>query len=120
VLGINFDRRPPPNFLGTDIVEVRYGKYAFKLASEYRVPLFRGHRSIYGIDFFASAGIYGVAGTRDITNPPTGYSGLARVPIDLTGNLGFRIDTSAGGFVFSFANLLGFPSALRGKGPAGG
>jgi outer membrane protein assembly factor BamA len=120
VLGINFDRRPPPNFLGTDIVEVRYGKYAFKLASEYRVPLFRGHRSIYGIDFFASAGIYGVAGTRDITNPPTGYSGLARVPVDLTGNLGFRIDTSAGGFVFSFANLLGFPSALRGKGPAGG
>lgn len=119
ILGVNFDRRPPPNFLGTDIVEVRYGKYAFKLAGEYRVPLFRGHRSIYGIDFFASMGVYGVAGTRDITSPPVGYSGLARVPIDLTGNFGFRMDTSAGGFVFAFSNVLGF-IPVRGKGPAGG
>jgi hypothetical protein len=119
ILGVNFDRRPPLNFLGTDIVEVRYGKYAVKLAGEYRVPLFRGHRSIYGIDFFASMGIYGVAGTRDITNPPVGYSGLARVPIDLTGNFGFRMDTSAGGFVFAFSNVLGF-IPVRGKGPAGG
>jgi outer membrane protein insertion porin family len=118
ILGVNFDRRPPPNFLGTDIVEVRYGKYAAKLAGEYRVPLFRGHRSIYGIDFFASMGIYGVAGTRDITSPPIGYSGLARVPIDLTGNFGFRMDTSAGGFVFAFSNVLGF-IPVRGKGPAG-
>ena len=119
ILGVNFDRRPPPNFLGTDIVEVRYGKYAFKLAGEYRVPLFRGHRSIYGIDFFASMGIYGVAGTRDITSPPVGYSGAALIPVDLTGNFGFRMDTSAGGFVFAFSNVLGF-IPVRGKGPAGG
>jgi len=119
ILGVNFDRRPAPNFLGTDIVEVRYGKYAFKLAGEYRVPLFRGHRSIYGIDFFASMGIYGVAGTRDITSPPVGYSGLSQVPVDLTGNFGFRMDTSAGGFVFAFSNVLGF-IPVRGKGPAGG
>jgi len=119
ILGVNFDRRPAPNFLGTDIVEVRYGKYAFKVAGEYRVPLFRGHRSIYGIDFFASMGIYGVAGTRDITSPPVGYSGLAQFPVDLTGNFGFRMDTSAGGFVFAFSNVLGF-IPVRGKGPAGG
>jgi outer membrane protein insertion porin family len=119
VLGVNFDRRPAPNFLGTDIVEVRYGDYAFKLAGEYRIPLFRGHRSIYGIDLFASAGMYGVAGARDITSPPVGYKGLAQIPVDLTGNLGFRMDTSAGGFVFAFSNLLGFVP-VRGKGPAGG
>ncbi len=119
ILGVNFDRRPAPNFLGTDIVEVRYGKYAFKVAGEYRIPLFRGHHSIYGIDFFASMGIYGVAGTRDITSPPVGYSGLAKVPVDLTGNFGFRMDTSAGGFVFAFSNVLGFVP-VRGKGPAGG
>ncbi len=119
ILGVNFDRRPPLNFLGTDIVEVRYGKYAAKIAGEYRVPLFRGHRSIYGIDFFASMGIYGVAGTRDITSPPVGYEGFAKVPIDLTGNFGFRMDTSAGGFVFAFSNVLGF-IPVRGKGPAGG
>lgn len=119
ILGMNFDRRPPPNFLGTDIVEVRYGEYAFKVAGEYRVPMYRGHRSIYAIDFFASMGIYGVAGTRDITSPPVGYSGLAQIPIDLTGNFGFRMDTSAGGFVFAFSNVLGF-IPVRGKGPAGG
>jgi len=119
VLGVNFDRRPAPNFLGTDIVEVRYGKYAFKVAGEYRVPLFRGRRSIYGIDFFASVGIYGVAGTRDITSPPVGYSGLSQIPVDLTGNFGFRMDTSAGGFVFAFSNVLGFVP-VHGKGPAGG
>jgi len=119
ILGVNFDRRPPINFLGTDIVEVRYGRYAFKIAGEYRVPLFRGHRSIYGIDFFTSLGIYGVAGSRDITSPPVGYSGFAQVPVDLTGNFGFRMDTSAGGFVFAFSNVLGF-IPVRGKGPAGG
>ncbi|HWZ93174.1 MAG TPA: BamA/TamA family outer membrane protein, partial [Polyangiaceae bacterium] len=119
VLGVNFDRRPAPNFLGTDIVEVRYGKYAFKFAGEYRIPLFRGRRSIYGIDLFASAGIYGLAGDRDITSPPVGYSGWSRIPVDLTGNLGFRMDTSAGGFVFAFSNALGFVP-VRGKGPAGG
>ena len=119
VLGVNFDRRPAKNLLGTDIVEVRYGQYAAKVAGEYRIPLFRGHRSIYGIDLFASAGLYSVAGARDITDPPEGYSGLSRIPVDLTGNLGFRMDTSAGGFVFAFSNVLGFVP-VRGKGPAGG
>jgi outer membrane protein assembly factor BamA len=118
LLGMNFDRRPPPNFLGTQIVEVRYGQYAAKLAFEYRIPLYRGRRSIYGIDFFWGGGIYGVAENRSITAPPTGYSGLTRLPLDLTGNLGFRVDTSAGGFVFAFANALGF-IPLRGEGPAG-
>jgi outer membrane protein assembly factor BamA len=118
VLGVNFDRRPAPNFLGTDIVEVRYGQYAFKIAGEYRVPLFRGRRSIYGIDFFASMGIYGVASAQDIKSPPVGYSGLSQIPVDLTGNFGFRMDTSAGGFVFAFSNVLGFVP-VHGKGPAG-
>lgn len=117
VLGINFDRRPPPNIFGTEIAEVRYGQYAFKLGLEYRVPLYRGRRSVFGIDGFASAGIYGVAGRRDLTDPPRQYSGLARIPIDFTGNLGFRLDTSAGGFVFAFSNVLGFIPV--GKGPAG-
>lgn len=108
VLGVNFDRRPPPNFLGTEIAEVRYGQYALKLGAEYRIPLYRGQRSVFGIDIFGSAGMYAVAGRRDLTDPPEAYSGLARIPVDLTGNLGFRMDTSAGGFVFAFSNILGF------------
>jgi outer membrane protein assembly factor BamA len=118
VLGMSFDRRPPPNFLGTEIVEERYGSYALKISGEYRVPLYRGRRSIYGIDLFASFGVYGLADERTIADPPTGYSGAARVPIDLTGNIGFRADTSAGGFTFAFANALSF-IPLRGEGPAG-
>jgi outer membrane protein assembly factor BamA len=108
VLGLNFDRRPPPNFLDTDIEEVRYGHYAGKIGTEYRIPLYRGQRAVYGIDFFGSAGVYGVAHRRDITDPPRGYSRLQLIPIDLTANLGFRMDTSAGGFSFAFSNIIGF------------
>jgi outer membrane protein insertion porin family len=108
VLGMNFDRRPPPNVLGTEIAEERYGEYALSITAEYRIPLYRGRRSIYGIDLFASGGIWGVANRGTITDPPTGYSGFSRVPLDLTANLGFRVDTSAGGFTLAFANALAF------------
>lgn len=117
-LGVNHDRRPPPNFLGTQIVEVRYGTYAAKLNLEYRVPLYRGERSVFGIDFFTSAGAYAVASAREFQSPPPDYSGLALLPVDLTANLGFRVDTKAGGFVFAFSNILGFVP-VRGEGPAG-
>ena len=118
VLGITFDHRYPKNFLGTSIVEVRYGKYAFDLNAEYRIPLYRGHHTVFGIDFFGSGGLYSVASDRDLTHPPRAYTGFARVPLDLTFNLGFRMDTSAGGFVFAFSNVLGF-RPVRGQGPAG-
>jgi outer membrane protein insertion porin family len=108
VLDLNVDRRAAPNFLGTDIVEVRYGQYAASLSGEYRIPVYRGTRSIYGVDFFASFGVYGVADARDITNPARGYSGFATVPIDLTFNLGLRADTALGGVLFGVSNLLGF------------
>jgi outer membrane protein assembly factor BamA len=108
VLDLNFDRRAAPNFLSTDIVEVRYGNYAAKLNLEYRVPLYRGRRSIYGVDVFASGGVYGVANEQDFTNHARGYTGLTVIPIDLTFNFGLRIETSAGGFVFGVSNFLGF------------
>jgi outer membrane protein insertion porin family len=109
------DRRQPPNFLSTDIIEVRYGDFAAKLEAEYRVPIYTGRGSIYGVDLFAAAGIYGVATRRQMTEPPSGYSGLARVPIDLTYNLGLRVDTSLGGVTLAFSNLLGLIPARRGE-----
>jgi hypothetical protein len=117
VLDLTFDRRQAPDFLSTDIVEVRYGDYAAKIQGEYRIPLYRGHRSVYGIDLFGAAGIYAVAGYRDLTDPPRGYDGLRKIPIDLTFNLGFRIDTHAGGFVFAFSNLIGMFPVRGGPGP---
>jgi hypothetical protein len=118
VLGVSFDNRSPKNFLGTQIAEVRYGKYAFDANAEYRIPLYRGRHTVFGIDFFGSGGLYSVASERDFTHPPDAYSGFARFPLDLTFNLGFRMDTSAGGFVFAFSNVLGF-LPVRGEGPAG-
>ncbi len=115
VLGLNFDRRPPPNLLGTAIQEVRYGRYAGKVSSEYRIPLYRGSRSVYGIDLFASAGAYVVANPVDLSRPASGYSGLARVPVDLTGNLGLRLDTSAGAFAFALSSALGFAPPIQGE-----
>jgi outer membrane protein assembly factor BamA len=114
VLDLNTDRRPAPNFFGTDIAEVRFGDYAAKANVEYRIPIYRGSRSIYGIDVFTAAGLYGVATKEEFTNPARGYSGLSLIPVDFTFNLGLRMDTKAGGFVFAFANALGFVPVLRG------
>jgi outer membrane protein assembly factor BamA len=107
VLDLAFDRRPAPNLLTTDIVEIRYGNYALKLDAEYRVPVYRGTRSIYGVDLFGSFGIYGLANQDDFIDPPQGYTGFGVWPVDLTFNAGLRIDTQAGGFVFGISNLVG-------------
>jgi outer membrane protein assembly factor BamA len=112
VLGLNVERRLAPNFLHTDVGEVRYGDYAGKIDAEYRVPLYRGRRAIYGIDAFARAGLFLIAGQRDITQPPGGYRGAGLIPVDFTANFGLQVDTSAGGFTFAFANLLGFIPGL--------
>jgi outer membrane protein assembly factor BamA len=108
ILALNPDRRPAPNFLNTDIVEVRYGDFAAKLAAEYRVPLYTGRGSVYGVDAFATAGLYGVATRREFTDPALGYSGAQKLPIDFTYNLGIHVDTAVGGVTLAFSNLLGF------------
>ena len=114
VLDLNFDRRPAPNLLGTDVVEVRYGNYAAKIDAEYRVPLYRGRRSIYGVDLFGSIGLYGIANEEDLVDHARGYNGFSTVPINLTFNAGLRIDTLAGGFIFGLANLVGLIPSVHG------
>jgi outer membrane protein insertion porin family len=106
-LDLKFDVGLAPNLLGTDIVETSYGNYAAKIDAEYRIPLYRGVRSIYGVDFFASLGVYGLANESDFLDHPRGYSGFSTIPIDLTFNAGLRVDTQAGGFVFGVSNLVG-------------
>lgn len=114
VLDLAPDRRQPPNLLNTDIIEVRYGDFAGKAEGEYRVPIYTGKRSVYGIDLFGSFGIYGVASQRDLSDPPSGYKGFRRVPVDLTYNLGLRFDTSLGGATLAFSNVLGLIPARNG------
>ena len=108
VLDLNFDRRAAPNFFGTTIGQVRYGSYAARANLEYRVPLYRGTRAVYGVDFFGAAGLYAVADDVDLTRPASGYTGIAKIPFDLTFNAGLRVETSAGGFAFGISSLIGF------------
>ena len=107
-LDLAFDRRAAPNFFNTAIAEVRYGDYAARVNAEYRIALYRGRKSIYGVDFFGSVGLYAVANGRDIVRPARGYDGFHKVPVDLTFNLGLRMDTAAGGIALGLANFLGF------------
>lgn len=115
ILDLNTDTRPAPNFLGTAIKEVRYGEFAGKVQGEYRVPAYRGSRSIFGIDLFFAGGVYAVGSLRDIEDPVRRYSGAARFPADLTFNLGLRADTNVGGFSFAFSNVFGFLPLFRGE-----
>ena len=108
VLDLAFDRRSAPNFFGTSIAEVRYGQYAAQLGAEYRIPLYRGRAAVYGIDLFASVGVYGIAELRSFTQPPSGYRGFSRVPLDLDFNLGLRVDTAVGGIRLGVSTLVGF------------
>lgn len=107
-LELNFDRRPSPNFLGTVIPEVRWGDYAARVTAEYRIPIYRGKRTTYGVDLFASGGAFVLADKRDVTQPARGYSGVSKIPADLTFNLGLKIDTAAGGFTIGTSTLIGF------------
>ncbi len=108
VLNLAFDRRAAPSFFGTDVSEMRYGTYVAKLFAEYRLPLYRGTKSVYGVDAFASAGFYALADDHLLQQPPSGYDGAARFPVDFTFNLGLRVDTSAGALTLGLSTLLGF------------
>jgi outer membrane protein assembly factor BamA len=107
-LDLAFDRRAAPNFFGTTIAEVRYGDYAARLTAEYRIPLYRGRKTVYGVDVFGGAGFYAIANTRDLTDHARGYEGIQTVPFDFTFNLGLKMDTAAGGISLGIANFLGF------------
>lgn len=117
VLDLNFDRRPPPNFLHTVIQEMRYEDFAARVVGEYRIPIHRGHRSVYGVDIFFSGGLYSLLSRRDVNWPARGYNGFSKVPLDLTFNLGLRASTKAGSFVFTLANAIGFFPIRSGGGP---
>ena len=103
-LGINFSTVSPPSLLGTSITHHRYDNYAGRVLVEYAIPIWRRRGFVYGGDAFVAAGLLGVASIGDFR--PPGTSGLASLPIDLTGDLGLRLDTYIGIFTISVANAL--------------
>ena len=103
--GINFSTLPSRNVLGTGIARHRYDDYAGRLLVEYAVPIWRRHGFVYGGDAFAAVGIFALSSPGDFDGPdPYAWRNL---PLDLTADLGLRLDTYVGVFTISIANALG-------------
>ena len=103
-LGINFSTQPSPNLFNTNIAHHRYDNYAGRLLVEYAVPIWRHHGLVYGGDAFVAVGLLGMASDGDLSAP--GPVSARTLPIDVTGDLGLRLDTYVGVFTISVANAL--------------
>src|SRR4029078_787901 len=102
-LGINFSTLSR-NILEPTIAAHRYDVYAARGLVEYAIPIWRRRGFIYGGDAFAAVGLFGMASPGNLI--PPGESGCHALPIDLTGDLGIRLDTYVGIFTISIANAL--------------
>jgi hypothetical protein len=93
-LDLRLSTRESPDFLGSDIDELSYGRVAGTFAIEYALQLFRWERTVHGGDLFAQIGVIGLGETDDVR-------------VDLTFNAGLRLDTFIGVFELSLGNALG-------------
>jgi hypothetical protein len=109
-LEMMLDSRPPPNLLGTSIENNYLGELAWRLDFEYNIPVYERQRDrgVREVNLYNLIGLFGLADLRDPRAGVSGYSGFSRFPIDLTLDVGFRIDTRVGVFQLGFSTLLGF------------
>jgi outer membrane protein insertion porin family len=109
-LEMMLDGRPPPNLLGTSIENNYLGELAWRLDFEYNIPVYERlrDRGVREVNLYTLIGLFGLADLRDPRAGVSGYSGFSRFPIDLTLDVGFRIDTRVGVFQLGFSTLLGF------------
>ncbi len=101
---MNFSTLPSRNLLSTSIARHRYDDYAARALVEYAIPVWRRRGFVYGGDAFAAVGLLGMASDGDLS-PPGGLT-WSKLPMDLTGDLGLRLDTYVGIFTISIANAL--------------
>lgn len=107
-LQMSLDRRAPPNLLGTSVDVMRSEEVAGRVDFEYGHHLFRGRGGLRAVTAYANVGLYALADSRDLRVAVPGFDGFSRLPIDLTFDVGLRLDTTVGVFQFGFSNLLGF------------
>jgi outer membrane protein assembly factor BamA len=88
--------RPSFDLLGTGADQVLSGDVYAGASVEYAFQLFRGPRTVYGGDLFVSVGAYALGSRAPFS-----------APVDLTFNLGLRLDTFIGVFELSLGNALG-------------
>lgn len=110
MLELSVDRRAPLNLFRNAMAEHRTGQLASRLDLEYQLLLFRSGEDIRSFWVYANAGVYVLADVADFTRPIRGYSGIDAFPIDLTFDVGVRMDTAIGVFTIGFSTLLGFVS----------
>jgi outer membrane protein insertion porin family len=120
ILGLNLDHRPAPNLFGvlqcgraydancgTAIAQMRQEELAARIDVEYVWPLVRGRRKfLKGADAYFLIGLYGLADPKDFQVAMPGYSGISRLPVDLTADMGVRLDTQIGVFQIGLAKML--------------
>jgi outer membrane protein insertion porin family len=123
ILGLNLDHRPAPNMFGvlsvckafdsdcgTAVAQMRQEELAARVDVEYVWPLARGRRKfLKNADAYFLMGLYGLADPKDLQLAIPGYSGVARLPIDLTLDFGVRLDTEIGVFQVGLAKFLWLP-----------
>jgi outer membrane protein assembly factor BamA len=105
LLELNFSHLQP-RLLDTSVQEMRYEDLAGSLNLEYSIPFYRGAGMVYGVNGFIGVGLFALASGQDLRTDPQGYQGYEVVPMDVTANLGVRIDTRIGVFMVSLANLF--------------
>ncbi|GAB4203030.1 MAG: hypothetical protein OHK0013_16840 [Sandaracinaceae bacterium] len=110
LLELSLDRRGPLDLFGNSMAEHRTGELAARLDLEYQLQLFRGDEDFRSFWVYANSGVYLLGDVADFQRPIRGYSGIDLLPIDLTFDVGVRIDTSVGVFQIGFSTLLGFVS----------
>jgi outer membrane protein assembly factor BamA len=105
-LGLSFCTRPSRNLLGNRIAEMTYEDLAARVGVSYSIPLSRGGRYIHGSDLYASFGLLLLMSRQDMRIRDQGL--WSAIPLDLTFDLGFRLDTYIGVLTLSFGNSLGW------------
>lgn len=108
LLEMNIDNRPPPDFFGTAVAEMRSEEVAGRIDIEYGLPIYRGDGGFRALEAYFGAGVYALADRDDLRVAVPGYEGLSVIPIDFTFDVGVRADTSVGVFQLGFSTLLGF------------
>jgi outer membrane protein assembly factor BamA len=108
-LGLNMSSRPAPDFFGMGAGQLAYETIAMRFAVEYALPLIDRLDLFDRVELFLLCGIYGAttpSSRRDDINLGIKPNPGDRVgfPLDLTLDLGVRLETSIGVFGLSFAN----------------
>ncbi|MCB9613600.1 MAG: BamA/TamA family outer membrane protein [Sandaracinus sp.] len=108
MLEMQLDRRRAPNFFGTAIAPMRVEEVAARVDVQYELPLYRSRKGLRALDLYVNGGLLLLADWRDLRVAVPGYEGAARLPVDLTFDIGLRMDTRVGTFQLGFSTLLGF------------